>query len=679
MEVTIELATTTESEEGELVPDRRWKFWPIVPKHLPIRRRTRKHNQNPVVLSNKDPSNRVRPTSNGVATPQAKEILSPVQRLRQREFMSKKNLRLVEQNDYDQCLIDKRDVLWQYVHDISHDSDAARVSRNLIERYSATFDLVSVQSADLKRITPYICVYGVPDDEILKLHAALSKTEFRSQYKELSLCYDTNPVIGHASKKPMSGMDISDLTLCGRTAIFKDGAGYQTRTIAFLLESVALKSSSSPDYYALTAFHGSDIAHKDTPPEVHLDDLLEDESSFESDVSSALIVTGKASALVRVPPDDSSSGDNIDNPDISISSIPSTQIGLGTANFPLNEIYTGREWSLVSIKDPLLCLPNAVRFPVIQTRSDENDTEAYYLNNDSIVTSPKTAEVVVIAGVSGQHTARLRQRSIQINFQGSGMIEAWVVQFPGVCPLVKGDSGSPVIDAKTRRAYGYIFASTGNRAFLRPLHHAISEIQKQITSTVRLPSPFQCLAEVSRHYPKTGSSSSTAELFALEAIGKRALLASSGTRTVDIYRKNWKNPLNRTTLAWLVTKTGSNAFSTTAKDAKFWSDAMEMRDNNPQFDYELLKSLFSEDGPPGEEQIVVTPISQDQSQVSASQTVLTSAVMPSVPAERETPANIFVNKLPRVRKRLKNFRTTLTATRAGRNSTSKPNNDVSAN
>lgn len=182
------------------------------------------------------------------------------------------------------------------------------------------------------------------------LHPLISHRKIKKQYETtFRICYDISQDIRFLA----SDMDIrlessSKRTLCGSIVTSGTGAAQRHRTITCLIEIKNSNAETGSKFYALTADHefSSDPLQPATAASQEDREEQEDnDDPFEDDVEPALVI------------DEWSPGRRVQGITTTVERLPKIRtinptVALGQVDM------RGREWALISVKDPLMLLPN---------------------------------------------------------------------------------------------------------------------------------------------------------------------------------------------------------------------------------------------------------------------------------------------------------------------------------
>ncbi|KAK3934350.1 hypothetical protein QBC46DRAFT_359079 [Diplogelasinospora grovesii] len=336
-------------------------------------------------------------------------------------------------------------------------------------------------------------------DDVLRLHRQLSKRRWRRIYHPpLRICYmieTTTMVAGQvdvflAKRRPSSAHPGTTFAL----------GELPTTSLCGLLA-------------ALTAAHKHQ--QDDGPPESPRDPFTdaeddgydkEGDDGYDKEGEPALIINSQGQSSRQHHP--SPPGES----DVALS-IP---IGSLAA-------LSGLEWSLISLEDPALVLPN--RF-----KSATDDETYTYLTK--VADKHGRGSLVVLAGASGQRTMAALPGDFAMRLPSGDWISTWKLKVDPQNPIRQGDSGSWVVDPDTGTVYGHIIATSSATAYLVPLKDIFSEIEKAAatpassSSATCLPQPFEILAGLAELNFKRREHADLARQFAREALADSVLTLS---------------------------------------------------------------------------------------------------------------------------------------------------------
>lgn len=285
---------------------------------------------------------------------------------------------------------------------------------------------------------PFPCIRftGFPSRELVKkYHAVLTKNRLRRVYSPpLRLCYEIRKIRLLAG--PSQTLSIGSPgkgSLCGSLALIDDGENSRTVTIGGMLKT-------EDGYAIITAGHldsNDDNKSIDEDSSVSSFESSLDPDDYANDISPPLILGD--------PADDLSVEDLEDDPQLHHSIQSSVSVGetftqpsksssmlqtvaqplTPTTTFTLGEVKnSGSDWSLVSISDPALALPNSFCL--------EDSTRPIYLTR--MIHRPGTGRVWLLAGVSGQRSVAMTPGETQLPLPSGAWISAWKGQLDnGLC------------------------------------------------------------------------------------------------------------------------------------------------------------------------------------------------------------------------------------------------------
>ncbi|KAK1995989.1 hypothetical protein LX36DRAFT_135101 [Colletotrichum falcatum] len=343
-----------------------------------------------------------------------------------------------------------------------------------------------VSVKDTTKFTPCIRIahgdFG-NNQAIVKFHL-----KFSSQRKlydsRFNVCYQTLKDLSAVGQTVAIKTQPTE-SMCGVLASTGSGLNYHEFTIGGLLEV-------DGEIQALTAWHfeapGNSNSTSETVEEL-IKRLLQDEGSL-ADLQEPNVVAHKRGQTTFEKEPDSS------KPRETRSDVVN---GMGQI------LRSGPEWALVSVSTPFLRLPNCVEvvmdheiqedaingFPDVSTQLHTK----YFTAVEPEEESDAKPLVYIIAGKTGTIQAKVSRKLSPMRLDSGQRVKVWILKLGPYKGhrLRPGDSGSWVVDIESGSVYGHVIAGTHENAFVLPLQAVMNEI-----GNCRLPSPFQCLAELAK-------------------------------------------------------------------------------------------------------------------------------------------------------------------------------------
>lgn len=305
-------------------------------------------------------------------------------------------------------------------------------SENLLKNFPPIqFRAIGILFSRTAEAKPYLCVTGLTDEaSVEQMHTILSTRKYRKRYKNLSFCgvcytLDKGYSIELASSKEHISMcSASHLTLCGAfVSVAPDGLHK-----SFTIGGVVQVGNSC---FALTAghIHSTPIAEALTIDTSYIDSSIVADMDLDDDADSAIIV------------------DHWNLPaDVPIQTInkrpPATENALQdgpTLSRTLGKlIASGVEWSLISIVDDTLRLPNVYEGPnsffnvepqlsSVKRKKLGERSDRKYLSG--IAQEPAHRTVHILAGRSGRCVGLLSPNRSYLHLPSGEWVQSWMVHF----------------------------------------------------------------------------------------------------------------------------------------------------------------------------------------------------------------------------------------------------------
>lgn len=277
---------------------------------------------------------------------------------------------------------------------------------------------------------PCIRLTGFRSREIVqKYHAVLTKTRLRKVYSPpLRLCYEISKIrrLAGPSQTLSIGSPVQG-SLCGSLALIDDGENSRTVTIGGMLKT-------QDGYAIITAGHGDsddNTATIDEDSSVSSCESFLDPDDYDDDISPPLILGD--------PIDDLSVDGLEDDPQLHHSIQSSMSVGetliqrskspsmlqtvaqpfTPTTTFNLGDVKdSGSDWSLVSISDPALALPNCFCL--------RGGTRPIYLTH--LIQRPGASRAWLLAGVSGQRSVVMTLGKTELPLPSGAWISVWKIR-----------------------------------------------------------------------------------------------------------------------------------------------------------------------------------------------------------------------------------------------------------
>lgn len=279
--------------------------------------------------------------------------------------------------------------------------------------------------------SPYIRFTGFRSrEQVKRYHAVLSKNPLRKVYSPpLRLCYEICRLKFLAG--PSQTLSIESAvkrSLCGSLAVLADEENARKVTLGGLLKT-------GREYSIITAGHrvpDDDDRSVDQDSSASSFESSLDLDDYDDDIFSPLILGDPADGLsVDGPEDawqpytDAQSSATVDEtsklPTISLS-LPQTvmQSSKPAETFAPDTVkLSGEDWSLASISNPSLAMPNCFCL--------EDSTRPIYLVQP--IDRPRRDRVWLLAGVTGQKSATMASSETQLPLPSGNWVTVWKVRF----------------------------------------------------------------------------------------------------------------------------------------------------------------------------------------------------------------------------------------------------------
>lgn len=194
---------------------------------------------------------------------------------------------------------------------------------------------------------------------------------------------------------------------------------------------------------------------------------------------------------------------------------------------------------------------------------------------------PEKKNLLIVSGRSGLCRGKLSPNTVSLKLGDQPSFAAWLVQLEDGYSLQEGDSGSLAADPTSGSMVGYVVAVADGEAYLMPMVDMLEQIASP--DRVELPSPFDLLAELARHY-RLNSSGERSMLAAREALSDSVAKAELLNEKVHVLRKYVQEPADLEAFANLLCWTGARLDIALADSD--WAE-----DNVP-IDQGLIRSLL---------------------------------------------------------------------------------------
>lgn len=263
-------------------------------------------------------------------------------------------------------------------------------------------------------------------ERVQKYHAVLTKNRLRKVYSPpLRLCYEICKIrrLAGPSQTLAIGSPVKG-SLCGSLALIDDGENPRTVTIGGMLKT--------EDGYAIIT-----AGHRDSDDDTGSIDEDSSVSSFESSFDPDDYDDDISPPFILGDPDEDPSVDRLeDDPRLHHSIQPSMSVeetftqrskspsilqtvaqrSVPTTTSTLGDLKdSGSDWSLVSISDPALALPNCFCL--------EDSTRPIYLTRMTL--RPGASRAWLLAGVSGQRSVVMTLGKTELPLPSGAWISVW--------------------------------------------------------------------------------------------------------------------------------------------------------------------------------------------------------------------------------------------------------------